>query len=118
MKRFLVLALVAVPALLVAGAPARADFIPWAYSFSASPNPVTSDNGSASVTFAPTSGNESLSFNNLLAANLSALGPANAAFTGRGYTMTLHLTDLASSASADLKWAGGRQRQQPAQPHE
>jgi hypothetical protein len=106
MKRLLVLALSAVPALLVAGAPARADFIPWAYSFSASPNPVTSDNGSASVTFAPTSGHESLSFNNLLAASLSAAGPADAAFTSRGYTMTMHLTDLASSASADLKWTG------------
>jgi hypothetical protein len=106
MKRILVLTLLAVPALLVVGAPARADFIPWSYSFSASPNPVTSDNGSAQVTFAPTSGQESLSFNGLLAAHLSAAGPADDAFSGRGYTMTMHLTDLASGAATDLSWAG------------
>jgi hypothetical protein len=106
MKRVLVLALLAVPALLVAGAPARADYIPWSYSFSANPNPVTSDNGSASVTFAPTSGQESLSFNGLLAAQLSAAGPTDAAFSSRGYTFSMHLTDIASGASADLSWTG------------
>jgi hypothetical protein len=106
MKRFLVLGLLAVPALLAAGATARADYIPWSYLFSASPNPVTSDDGAASVTFAPTSGQESLSFNGLPAASLSAAGPTDAAFTDRGYTFSMHLTDLASGASADLSWTG------------
>jgi hypothetical protein len=106
MKRVLVLALLAVPALLVAGAPARADYIPWSYSFSASPNPITSDNGTASITFTPTSGHESLSFNGLPAASLSAAGPTDAAFSSRGYTFSMHLTDIASGASADLSWTG------------
>jgi len=106
MKRLLVLGLLAVPAVLVAGAPAWADFIPWAYSFSASPNPVTSNDGSASVNFAGTSGQESLNFNGLLAANISATGPTDATFSGRGYTFTMHLTDVTSNASTDLKWTG------------
>jgi hypothetical protein len=106
MKRLLVLGLLAVPAVLIAGAPAWADFIPWAYSFSANPNPVTSNDGSASVTFAGASGQESLNFNGLLAANISAAGPTDATFSSRGYTLTMHLTDVASNASADLSFAG------------
>jgi hypothetical protein len=95
MKRLPVLMLLAAAVLLVAGAPARADYIPWSYSFSASPGTVTSNDGSASVAIAGTSGQESLSFNGLLAAQLTASGATNALFT-----------DIASQASADLSYAG------------
>src|SRR5436309_1856029 len=107
MKRFLVLALLAVPALLAAGTAARADFIPWSYSFSVSPNPVTSNDGSASVSFVPTSGGPlSGSVNGLAAASLTGSGPTAADFDSRGYTVTMHLTDLASSKVGDLSWTG------------
>jgi hypothetical protein len=106
MKRLLVLALLAVPALLVVGAPARADFIPWSYSFSVNPNPVTSNDGSASVNFATTSGTHTGSNDSFLATTLTGSGSTNAAFSSRGYTFTMHLTDLASSTSANLSWTG------------
>src|SRR5262249_50680109 len=38
--------------------------------------------------------------------SLSAAGPTDAAFTDRGYTFSMHLTDVASGASADLNWTG------------
>jgi hypothetical protein len=106
MKRLLVLALLAVPAVLAGGAPARADFIPWSYSFSVNPNPVTSNDGTASVNFATTSGTHTGSNDSFLATTLSAAGTANAAFSNRGYTFSMHLTDLTSNASADLSFAG------------
>jgi hypothetical protein len=106
MRRLPVLSLLAVVAVLSAGASARADFIPWIYTFTASPNPVTSSDGSASVTLAGTWGRESLSFNGLLAANLSAAGSSGATFSNRGYTLTMTLNDFASGSWTDLKFAG------------
>jgi hypothetical protein len=106
MKRLLFLALVTVPALLFAGASARADFIPWSYSFSVNPNPVTSNDGSAAVNFAPTSGNFTGSNDGFLAASLTGSGSTTAAFSSRGYTFTMHLTDVVSNTSANLSWTG------------
>jgi hypothetical protein len=71
-----------------------------------SPNPVTSDNGSASVNFATTSGTHTGSDDSFLATTLTGSGSTSGAFTNRGYTFTMHLTDLTSNTSADLSWTG------------
>jgi hypothetical protein len=112
MKRILVLALLAVPALLGSAACARAEPI-WSYSWSASPGVVTSDDGSlGKVTFLPGSGGPISgsvdSGNGILAASLVAVGPAQgvATFTSRDYSLTMHLTDLASHTSGDFTFHG------------
>src|SRR5262245_26345191 len=110
MKRFVVFALLAVPALLAAGASARADPITWSYTGSAAPGVVTSDDGSlGKVTFQPGSGGPLTgSWQGITLANLVADAPAagTATFTSQGYGLTLHLTDNASHTSGDLTFTG------------
>jgi len=105
MRRSLVLA---VALLFCAGASARADFVPWSYSFSASPLTLPSDDGTASVVITPTSAvtNGLDNKDNVVAASFWANGPATAAFTGKEYDLTMHLTDGASKATGDLTFKG------------
>jgi hypothetical protein len=110
MKRLLVDALLVVPALLVAGASARADPITWSYTGSAAPGMVTSDDGSlGKVTFQPGSGGPLTgSWQGINLANLVASAPATgtATFTSQGYGLTLHITDNASHTAGDLTFSG------------
>jgi hypothetical protein len=110
MKRFLILAFLAVPALLAAGARARAEPIIWSYTGSASPGVVTSDDGSlGKVTFQSGSGGPLTgTWQGITLANLVADAPATgtATFTSQGYGLTLHITDSASNTSGDLTFTG------------
>jgi hypothetical protein len=110
MKRFLVLALLAVPALLLARGSARAEPITWSFAWSASPGAVTSNDGSlGKVTFHPGSnGPLTGSWQGILDSNLTAAAPAagTATFTDRSYSLTMHLTDLKSNTSGDLTFGG------------
>jgi PEP-CTERM motif len=107
MIQFLIPALLAVRAFVAAGTSARTDSIPWSYSFTVSPNPVTANDGRASVSFAPASaGLPGASGNGLTAAPLTGSGPTAAAFDSRGYMARPHLTDLAPSTAGTPSWPG------------
>src|SRR5260370_36775063 len=112
MKRLLVLALLAVPALLVAAACARAEPITWSFAWSASPGVVTSNDGSlGKVTFLPHAGGPlNGSWHGLLASNLVAAAPATgpATFTSPGYGPTLPPPALPSPPSSDPASPGAR----------
>src|SRR5262249_46384705 len=102
---------VAVSFSLIAAATGRAEPI-WSFSWSASPDVVTSDDGSGQVRLLPGSGDpitgSGTSGPRILAAKLDAVGPASgtATFTNQGYGLTMHLTDAASHTSGDLTFGG------------
>ncbi len=104
--------LLALGLLPLLGTVARAEPI-WSYSWSSTVPAVTSDDGSLGKVIltpgfgGPMSGPAS-SGPGITAATLDASGPASgtAVFTNRGYGLTMHLTDINSNTSADLKFTG------------
>jgi len=70
---------------------------------------IFADSGTSGLSLFPSSGHGS-GTSDIVAANLQAIStaPANSPdpFTGKGYTLNLHLVDDASGASGDLKFTG------------
>jgi hypothetical protein len=105
MRRFWVLPLrcALVCWLAVAASSARADDIPWSYSWSG-PATVGNDAGGG-VKFIPVSDSGVNGMNGKLAFQLESFGPAGNIKDGT-YSLTMHLVDTVSNQSADLPFAG------------
>jgi hypothetical protein len=97
-------------ACLALTAQARADFIPWSYTFSSSPGTVSADGGAGSVKILPSSGSGLNGIKDILAAQLQTIAanpPAGQAnFTNAPYSLTITLHDGASGKSGSLTFGG------------
>jgi hypothetical protein len=100
-------------ALLLAMAPAaRADWIPWTYSWSNSPQTILADNatggGSISLTNEPTL--SAVGNTDIVATNIRtySVAPSSApdTFTNKAYALSLNLTDSASGQSGTAVFTG------------
>jgi hypothetical protein len=89
---------------------ARADFIPWSYSFSSSPGSVSADGGAGSIHILPSSGTGVNGIKDILAAQLQTIAAnppaAQANFTNAAYSLTVTLHDGASGQSGSLTFGG------------
>jgi hypothetical protein len=102
--------LLAALAVFILASPSRADLIQWGFSWTNTPS-LTADSGMGGVSFSnqaaiPAAGNTSV-----VATNLTLVSTAPAAhpdtFNNAGtYTLTLRLTDAASTQSGTLSWTG------------
>src|SRR5262249_12705220 len=98
--------------LVLAASTAWAEPVSRAYSWSASPGVVPSDDGTGRATFTPAWAGplcgSHASGPGILAATLDATAPASgsATWTNQGYGLTMHLTDNASHATGDLTFSG------------
>jgi hypothetical protein len=104
MKRILLaLALSLAPA-------ARADLIPWQYSWTPSPVDVQSDTGNSHVHFVGQGWTPMLGDSDIPAATLTTVITAahltSDTFTGRGYSVTLSLKDHYTGAIGSLTFTG------------
>ncbi len=108
--RLCLVALLAPLALLALIVPARADYVPWSYTWSTNPGSVSADGGAGSIHMLPASGNEINGMQNVLAAQLQTIASnpaaAKANFSNGGYTMTITLLDKASGQSGSLTFGG------------
>jgi hypothetical protein len=99
-------------ALLLAPAPAaRADLIPWSYSWSQSPTNLYADSpGSSYIQFTGEPPVSVVGDSDVVAANLKTFSSAPAGspdhFTHAGYTLTLNLFDPTSNQSGTLTFSG------------
>src|SRR3954447_12129377 len=95
----------AVLLLCLAGPSLRAEPA-WTFSLTSPDTTIFADSGTSGLSLFPSSGHGS-GTSDIVAANLQAIStaPANTPdpFTGKGYTLNLHLVDDASGASGDLK---------------
>jgi hypothetical protein len=97
--------------ILLAAAEARADLIHWTYNWSASPANIFADSpGTGYIHLTDEPGNSAAGNSDIVATNLQVHSTATAAkpdaFTNKPYTLTLALTDQASSASGTLAFTG------------
>src|SRR5207237_853592 len=96
----------ALAALLLLAAQARADFIPWSFTWSSSPGAVPDDAKTGSIQFLPNSGTQINGINDVLAAQLQALGSTAGTFTNAPYSLTVTIHDDASKAAGSLTFNG------------
>jgi hypothetical protein len=98
----------AVLLLCLAGPSLRAD-PGWTFTWTSPDSTLFASSGSSALSLFPSSGHGSGS-SDIVAANLQAIStaPGNAPdpFTGKGYTLNLHLVDDTSGAFGDLKFTG------------
>jgi len=99
--------LAAILGLSFAAGSARADPVPWSYSWGAPSTSIASQSGSSAVNLLPLSGTAAGN-STVVAANLvtssSSTGPD--AFVNAGYGLTMSLHDLSNSQSAKLSFTG------------
>jgi hypothetical protein len=97
-------------AFLVVAAQARADFIPWSYSWSSSPGSVSADGAAGSIHILPGSGTGLNGIKDILAAQLQTVAAnppvTQANFTNAGYSLTVTIHDGASGQSGSLTFGG------------
>lgn len=98
-------------ALLLPLTEARADLIPWMYNWSRSPSQINADApGTGYITLTDESSRLARGDSNIVATNLKTYSTATIEskdlFTAKGYSLTLNLTDVASSATASLTFTG------------
>jgi hypothetical protein len=104
-------ALAALALLLIAGNRGRADFIQWSYNWNINPISVLSDSGNGSVSFTnqpaqTASGNSDTVATNLKANSLADPKTPDTLNNTGAYSLTLSLTDSASSQSGTLTFSG------------
>jgi hypothetical protein len=97
--------------LLLATSSARADLIPWAYSWSSSPSDIHADaHGSSYITLTDEPGGLVIGDSDVVATNIRTHSTVPAdhpdSFTHANYTLSLYLYDPASHASATLVFTG------------
>jgi hypothetical protein len=102
---------VALALLLSLAAVGRADLIHWTYSWSSSPNNLFADTpGSGYINLSSGAVNTAAGNSDIVAANLQVHSTSTTAhpdtFTNKAYTLTLSLTDHASSAGGTLAFSG------------
>jgi hypothetical protein len=98
--------------LLLCGPAARADWIPWTYSWSNSPQSILADNpaggGSITLTNEPTL--EAVGNTDIVATNIRTVSTATAAapdtFTNKAYSLALTVTDSTSGQSGTAVFHG------------
>jgi hypothetical protein len=98
-------------ALLLPLTEARADLIPWMYNWSRSPAQINADApGTGYITLTDESSRLAKGDSNIVATNLKTYSTATIEtkdiFTAKGYSLTLNLTDVASSSAASLTFTG------------
>jgi hypothetical protein len=112
MNRWLTVFSSAVAGLLLAGAPARADFVQWTYNWQPGSLAASADSpGTGGVSFsnqpaAAATGNSDIVATNLRVFSTATPSNPDKLMTGGAYTLSLTLTDLASGASGTLTWTG------------
>jgi hypothetical protein len=111
MKRFLVLTLLAAPALLVAVAPARADFIPWDYNWTPSSTKIMADNPSqGAILLSNEPGGSGVGNTFIVATNIRTASTADpsslATFTNKAYGLALTIVDDTSGKSGTMTFSG------------
>src|SRR5947209_20301386 len=89
----------ALAALLLLAAQARADYIPWSYAWSSSPGAVPDDARQGSINVLPSSGSQVNGINDVLAAQLQAVGSTAGTFTHAPYSLTVTIHDDASKTA-------------------
>jgi hypothetical protein len=100
-------ALLVVAAVALVGGSARADFIPWSYSWSA--DPQVSNGTGGGINFFPTSGSNTGSQsmpNGVVLVAFAPNGTDPQSLNNAPYNLSLHLTDTTSGTSADLPFSG------------
>ena len=107
MKRLLHFSWLALTALLVVGAGARADNISWSYNWTANPAAVFSDDGTGAVTFTNEATKNATNSSFTDASNLKIISSADPNHPEHlnhngAYTLTLVLTDKDSGKSATV----------------
>jgi hypothetical protein len=93
-------------ALVLVTAPARADFIPWSFTWSSSPGAVPDDAKQGAINLLPNSGTQLNSATNILAAQLQAVGSPNGTFTNAPYSLTVTIHDDNSKTAGSLTFNG------------
>jgi MYXO-CTERM domain-containing protein len=93
-------------ALLLVTAPARADFIPWSYTWSSSPGAVKADGNTGAINILPSSGTQTNGIKDVLAAQLQAVGSVAGTFTNAPYSLTVTIHDDASKTAGSLTFNG------------
>jgi MYXO-CTERM domain-containing protein len=93
-------------ALTLLAAPARAENIPWSFSWSGSPSAIPDDTKLGSINVLPGQGNEVNSVQNILAAQLQAVGSSAASYTNAPYSLTMTITDGNSNTSNSMTFSG------------
>ncbi len=96
----------ALAALLLLAAQARADYIPWSYTFSSSPGAVSDDTKTGSINVLPSSGTQINGITDILAAQLQAVGSTAGTFTNAPYSLTMTIHDDASKTQGSLTFNG------------
>ncbi|MBI1916808.1 MAG: hypothetical protein HYS12_19040 [Planctomycetes bacterium] len=98
----------AVLLLCLAGPALRAEPA-WTFTWTSPDTTIFADSGGSALSLFPSSGHGSGN-SDIVAANLQAISSAPAdtpdPFTGKGYTLNLHLVDDASSNAGDLTFTG------------
>jgi hypothetical protein len=107
----LTLATLALLLLLAFSSPARADFIPWMYNWSRSPNQILSDApGTGYIALTDESLKGAVGDTDIVATNMRTFSTATVdnpdIFTARTYSLTLFLLDLDSGMSGTLTFTG------------
>ena len=96
--------------LLLTGTAARADLVHWSYSWSRSPNDVLSDNGASKIALTDEGVQHVIGNSDIVATNLHTYSTTSDStpdkFTNKAFTLTLHLTDQASSTSGSVDLTG------------
>ncbi len=112
MNRWLTVFSSAVAGLLLAGAPARADFIQWTYNWQPGSLETPADgSGTGGVSFSNQPSAAATGNSDIVATNLrvfSSALPSNPDMLVKGgaYSLALTLTDTASGMSGTLTWTG------------
>jgi hypothetical protein len=103
---------VALVFLLAACSPARADWIPWTYSWSNNPDTILADNpaGGGKISLSDETSNAAVGNTDIVATNIHTFSTAPQTapdtFTNKAYTLTLHLTDTTSGQSGTAVFSG------------
>jgi hypothetical protein len=97
--------------LLLAAAPAvHADWIPWTYSWSNSPQTILSDGGAGNITLTNEPTLEAVGNTDIVATNIRTYSTASAGspdtFTNKAYTLSLTLTDSNSGQTGTAAFTG------------
>jgi hypothetical protein len=86
--------------------PARADFLGWDYNWSVSPPTINSVTGAPALKLQGNNGNSTATQESIIAAALTPLAGNSTPISPTPYTLTLTLTDDASTHSGTLTFGG------------
>jgi hypothetical protein len=91
-------------------APARADLVPWSYSWTPASGSVAATTGSGSLSLSSEPTGSALGDSNVVATNIKSASTALAGspdtFVNAGYTLSMSLTDATSGQTAMLNFTG------------